>query len=233
MDITKYYAQEGEKPLDNIVQDGGFCKIFRTIGCIGDSLSSGEFENVSDEDVPGYHDYYEYSFGHYMAIEIVSKVYNFSKGGMTTAEFYENFAKQNGFLSEDLACQAYIIALGVNDLFSQGMEVGSIDDFILSAGITANYKLSRNCFLLLNVNYIQPLGRFTYRKYVTDLYTGEKVERGVYKSSTFARDLNVSVGFGFPFYLGRKTNRKSPHRERTRQLMEQKRKTYGLFPGNK
>ena len=67
---------------------------------------------------------------------------------------------------------------------------------------------SRNCFLLLNVNYIQPLGRFTYRKYVTDLYTGEKVERGVYKSSTFARDLNVSVGFGFPFYLGRKTNRK-------------------------
>ena len=109
----------------------------------------------------------------------------------------------------------------------------SIDAFILSAGITANYKLSRNCFLLLNVNYIQPLGRFTYRKYVTDLYTGEKVERGVYKSSTFARDLNVSVGFGFPFYLGRKTNRKSSHRERTRQLMEQKRKTYGLFPGNK
>ena len=104
---------------------------------------------------------------------------------------------------------------------------------LLSAGITANYKLSRNCFLLLNVNYIQPLGRFTYRKYVTDLYTGEKVERGVYKSSTFARDLNVSVGFGFPFYLGRKTNRKSSHRERTRQLMEQKRKTYGLFPGNK
>ena len=104
--------------------------------------------------------------------------------------------------------------------------------FILSAGITANYKLSRNCFLLLNVNYIQPLGRFTYRKYVTDLYTGEKVERGVYKSSTFARDLN-GCRIRIPFYLGRKTNRKSPHRERTRQLMEQKRKTYGLFPGNK
>ena len=86
---------------------------------------------------------------------------------------------------------------------------------------------------LYRIEYIQPLGRFTYRKYVTDLYTGEKVERGVYKSSTFARDLNVSVGFGFPFYLGRKTNRKSSHRERTRQLMEQKRKTYGLFPGNK
>ena len=32
-----------------------------------------------------------------------------------------------------------------------------IDAFILSAGITANYKLSRNCFLLLNVNYIQQM----------------------------------------------------------------------------
>ena len=127
--------------------------------------------------------------------------------------------------------ELYRIEYRGDDESNYGSE--SIDAFILSAGITANYKLSRNCFLLLNVNYIQPLGRFTYRKYVTDLYTGEKVERGVYKSSTFARDLNVSVGFGFPFYLGRKTNRKSPHRERTRQLMEQKRKTYGLFPGNK
>ncbi len=127
--------------------------------------------------------------------------------------------------------ELYKIVYRGDDESNYGSE--SIDAFILSAGITANYKLSRNCFLLLNVNYIQPLGRFTYRKYVTDFYTGEKVERGVYKSSTFARDLNVSVGFGFPFYLGRKTNRKSPHRERTRQLMEQKRKTYGLFPGNK
>ena len=44
MDIKKFMAIEGEKPLDNIVEDGGFFKIFRTVGCIGDSLSSGEFE---------------------------------------------------------------------------------------------------------------------------------------------------------------------------------------------
>lgn len=116
-----------------------------------------------------------------------------------------------------------------------GSDYGSGDmaTCILSAGVTANYKLSRYCFLLLNVSYTQPLGRLTCHEYVTDLYTKERVETGVYKSSTLGRALNVSVGFGFPFYLGRKTNRKSPHRERTRQLMEQKRKTYGLFPGNK
>ena len=55
-------------------------------------------------------------------------------------------------------------------------------------------------FFTVECQLYTALGRFTYRKYVTDLYTGEKVERGVYKSSTFARDLNVSVGFGFPFY---------------------------------
>ena len=39
MDMSRFYATENEKPLDRIVDDGGFCKIFRTIGVIGDSLA--------------------------------------------------------------------------------------------------------------------------------------------------------------------------------------------------
>ena len=38
---------ENEQPLDHLLPDGGFCGIFRKIGCIGDSLSSGEFEGIS------------------------------------------------------------------------------------------------------------------------------------------------------------------------------------------
>ena len=38
-----------EKPLDRIVTDGGFCSIFRTIACIGDSLSSGEMESTRED----------------------------------------------------------------------------------------------------------------------------------------------------------------------------------------
>ena len=49
MDINKFYGNPDEKPLDNLVEDGGFCGIFRTIGCIGDSLSSGEFESKDEE----------------------------------------------------------------------------------------------------------------------------------------------------------------------------------------
>ncbi|MEE1149941.1 MAG: hypothetical protein UH242_03175 [Methanobrevibacter sp.] len=48
MDIKSYLIQEGEQPLDIIKPHGGFASIFRTIGCIGDSLSSGEFESLNE-----------------------------------------------------------------------------------------------------------------------------------------------------------------------------------------
>lgn len=49
-------------PLQNIIRDGGRMNIFRTIGCIGDSLASGEFE-YWDNGQKGYWDFYEYSWG--------------------------------------------------------------------------------------------------------------------------------------------------------------------------
>ena len=49
MDIKNYYMSENEKPLDKIADDGGFCAIFRSICCIGDSLSSGEFQTKDAE----------------------------------------------------------------------------------------------------------------------------------------------------------------------------------------
>ncbi len=138
MDIKNFYAVDGEKPLDNLVSDGGFCKIFRTIACIGDSLSSGEFEAPVEEGMVGYHDFYEYSWGQFMAREAGLKVYNFSKGGMTAAEYCENFAKMKGYWDKDKLCQAYIIALGVNDLFGQNQELGSIDDITDKRGFSNN-----------------------------------------------------------------------------------------------
>lgn len=37
MNLTGILQVPEEKPLDRLVTDGGFCGIFRTIGCIGDS----------------------------------------------------------------------------------------------------------------------------------------------------------------------------------------------------
>ncbi len=129
MDIKQFYADPNEKPLDRLVSDGGFCGIFRTMACIGDSLSSGELQSFDSEtEKVGYHDYFDYSWGQYLARMAGMKVYNFSRGGMTAKWYMETFAEEKGFWNPELACQGYIIALGVNDLHNQKMEVGSIED---------------------------------------------------------------------------------------------------------
>ncbi len=129
MNIYEYMGVgENEKPLDRIVTDGGFCGIFRTIGCIGDSLSSGEFESKNADGSRGYHDFYDYSWGQSIGRSCGSKVYNFSRGGMTAEWFLKEYAELCGVWSEEKKCQAYIIALGVNDIINQKKEFGSIAD---------------------------------------------------------------------------------------------------------
>ena len=57
-----YGLLENEKPLDNLVSDGGYTAIFREIVCVGDSLSSGEFEHIDENGNYTFHDKYEYSW---------------------------------------------------------------------------------------------------------------------------------------------------------------------------
>ena len=120
-----------EKPFDNIIRDGGFTRIIRTIGCIGDSLSSGEFESMDKAGNRGYHDMFEYSWGQVLGRACGSKVYNFSRGGMTAKEYIESFGEENDFFNPEKACHAYIIALAVNDcsqILLGNMEIGEITD---------------------------------------------------------------------------------------------------------
>ena len=145
MDIRQYMKIEGEKPLDVIKDDGGFCSIFRTIACVGDSLSSGEFEALNEEGIRSYHDMYEYSWGQYMARAIGSQVYNFSRGGMSAKWYCETFAAEKGFWDFDKRCQAYIIALGVNDITQ--VTAGSIELGEIERGVNAIEKIVEGlCF---------------------------------------------------------------------------------------
>ena len=123
--------QKEEQPLDKLVADGGFCGIFRRIGCVGDSLSSGEYEIIDEDGTSHYHDIYECSWGQFISYITGSKVYNFSKGGMSAKRYNETFAEENDFWNPRKACQAYIIALGVNDLFGCRQEVGSLEDICM------------------------------------------------------------------------------------------------------
>ena len=127
MDMRGYYPIPDEKPLDSIPANGGFCRIFRKIGCIGDSLSSGEFELRNEDGTFSYYDMYEYSWGQHIARMTGCTVYNFSRGGMTAKEYYESFAEQCGYWNPDKACQAYIIALGCNE-YVQKLSAGTMAD---------------------------------------------------------------------------------------------------------
>ena len=62
MNIEMFEIKENEKPLDIIKENCGFVGIFKDIGVIGDSLSSGEFESTDSEGNIKYHDMYEYSW---------------------------------------------------------------------------------------------------------------------------------------------------------------------------
>ena len=128
MDWNKLLYPENEKPLDRLVEGYSRTSIFRTIAFIGDSLSSGEFETRDSEGKAHYHDLYDYSWGQFIARKNGLKAYNFSKGGMTAKVYIESFAESRGFWDKDKACQAYVIALGVNDLYNKKWELGSIED---------------------------------------------------------------------------------------------------------
>ena len=98
-----------EKPLDRLVDGYSNTSIFHTIGFIGDSLSSGEFESRNEEGKPGYHDYYDYSWGQYIARKNGLKAYNFSAGGMTARAYMEGFAETHKIMPKRAQTVAYKI----------------------------------------------------------------------------------------------------------------------------
>lgn len=128
MDWNNELFDAGEQPLDRLVNGYSHTAVFRSMAFIGDSLSSGEFETRNEMGVPGYYDLFEYSWGQYIARHNGLKAYNFSRGGMTAGEYINSFAESRGFWDKEKACQAYVIALGVNDILNANMEIGCIQD---------------------------------------------------------------------------------------------------------
>ena len=60
---------------------------------------------------------------------------------MTAKWYLESFADENGLWDRKKACQAYVIALGVNDVYNLNMEIGSLADID-----TENYKNNKPTF---------------------------------------------------------------------------------------
>lgn len=150
-----------EKPLDNILTDCGFTSIFRTMAVIGDSLASGEFERFDESGKnKTYHDMYEYSWGQFMARSAGSTVHNFSRGGMTAKEFMTGYAEEKGMFAPELAAQAYIIALGVNDVINKGQEIGKLGDLWNGDPDSDTTFCGYYCAIIEKYKQIQPDAKF-------------------------------------------------------------------------
>ena len=160
MNLEQMISATDEKPLENLAVNGGYTAIFRRIGVVGDSLSSGEFESLDKNGNKSYHDFFEYSWGQHLARMCGSKCYNFSRGGMTAKEYCESFADNMRFWNPEYACQCYIIALGVNDIQNQHQEIGSIDD--IKEDYTQNGKTFMGYYaqIIQRLKEIQPRAKF-------------------------------------------------------------------------
>lgn len=157
------HPSSDEQPLEHLNPTGGMMAIFRRIACIGDSLASGELEVRNENEKKVYLDLYEHSWGQYLARMTGATVYNFSKGGMTAIEYLESFGYSKNFWDPKLAADAYIVALGCNDLFGRKQEVGTTadvnrDDPSQSKETFAGYLGQ----LILRYKKIQPDAKFFY-----------------------------------------------------------------------
>ena len=129
MDWRRYVGDSTEQPLDRYPTGISETAIFRTMAFIGDSLSSGEIQSRDAEGKSHYHDYYEYSWGQYLARKNgFEKAFNFSCGGLSSQRFLESYVQKHDVWNSEKICQAYVIALGVNDLFYFKQDVGTVGD---------------------------------------------------------------------------------------------------------
>lgn len=177
-----------QNPLEKLVGGYSFTAIFRKIAFIGDSLSSGEFETVNEDGSRGYHDLYEYSWGQYIARKNGLSAYNFSRGGMTAKWYLESFADENDLWNKEKACQAYVIALGVNDVLNQHMPVGDAKDIDATEFEGDRPFISYYAEIVRRYKEISPDAKFFFvtiprDSHYTDVTEHEAVVKAIYALS--------------------------------------------------
>ena len=156
-EIKTEMLRQDDWPLETIIENGGMAKIFRVIGVVGDSLSSGAmtYKPSGEESKSKNVNMYEYSWIQYMARYCGSTAYNFSVSGMGTDTFFDSKYYDLMMDGEHL-CQAYFIALGHND-YNRSVPVGTLEDVDLenwknnAATFTGNYAR-----IISEIKSIQP-----------------------------------------------------------------------------
>ncbi len=142
------------EPLESISDVTGMLDIFLHVGCIGDSLASGE-SYWNDGGTTQGADFYQYSWGQYLARKTGNKYYNWSKGGLSTKMWLTSEYATECFDGQHL-CEAYIIGLGQNDA-NYNYTIGTSADIDLT-----NYNNNADTFygsygkIIQKIKEVQP-----------------------------------------------------------------------------
>ena len=179
-------ANAQENPIATISQQPGWCSIIHRWGFIGDSLCSGEHEYTREDGSKVWHDIYEYSWGQRIVAAIGGAVgYNFSQGGETAKGWIDHFwdypTNRNAAISaKQHPCQAYIVALGVND--RKKFETGNAETDIHLEDYTQNAKTFIGYYggIIQRVKSIQPKARF-FLVTIPTLYANEEFSAEIRK----------------------------------------------------
>lgn len=124
-EITNKVAECYEK-VDEIEAYVNYIPMFRNIGIVGDSLSSGEIA-YTDDDGNHYIDRYDSSWLSIIGRNNGISVKHYSQGGMTTKAWLENAGELKNKLLNDNVNNAYFIALATNDI-SETYPLGNLSD---------------------------------------------------------------------------------------------------------
>ena len=116
--VNIYNTITDEKTLDFIDKTGGYCKIFRKIGVIGDSLTCGAQDTEGGNNA---FDCWEHSWPNYLSIATGSEIVKLAKGGLMPSNWHSVF--ETTARNENNKCTAYIIMIGHNSSLT-----GTIDD---------------------------------------------------------------------------------------------------------
>lgn len=116
-------------PLDVLTDYTGMLDLFLHVGCIGDSLASGESYWNDGGTVQG-QDFYQYSWGQFLARKTGNTYYNWSKGGLMAKTWLESEYATECF-DGNHKCEAYIIGLGQNDR-NHSVTIGTSSDIDLT-----------------------------------------------------------------------------------------------------
>ncbi len=139
----------------DLVPDGGMTAILRSVAVFGDSLASGEQEYTNKDGSKGFYDDYDLSWGQFMARKCGLTVKNFSRGGLTAKGFQDLAHTMRAFYKLN-RCNAYIIALGSNDVTK--MDVIYPDGFGSVADIDLNnYQNNKQSFCGYYAKIIQQI----------------------------------------------------------------------------